>query len=117
MWRMVSKVILWFSFVCGILGPLILSVICFSSDEDAGIIFGIIVLFGGIILSLVSCSFLGMVIELCDNVAAIKNSLKQNALYYNSFGQNTLNNNSLRQNTLNNNSFGQNTPNNNSFTY
>lgn len=69
MWRKAANAILWVSIIASVLGVLIGSVLFFNNENYGG---GFAILFGGAVMVLISHVMFGMLIELCDNVAALR---------------------------------------------
>lgn len=71
-WRGISKVLFWISFVGCSIGVLILS---FATMADGDVLFGLLLLLGGILADMILHASFGMFLELCDNVAEIRGEL------------------------------------------
>lgn len=78
MWRKISKVALKYVLILGIIGAICVSGLCFGGAGYAMIMGCVIVPLQVFITALVACCFLGMAIEVCENVAEMKDILKQN---------------------------------------
>jgi len=74
MWRKIYKVVFYISLALLLLAVAITGIV-FLTRGGKGVLYGALILVGGVILVFFSFSFIGMIIEMCDNIQALRNKL------------------------------------------